>query len=316
MAILGIDIGGTRVKAGLVSGAGEVLRRLSVPTPSSLDAFTIALRRLIADLIADASQPEAIGFGCKGIIDFHTARIEVLPGTLHFLEGSNLADLAGLSIPVYADNDARTALAGEVAWGAGAGCRNVVMFTLGTGAGGGVLAEGQILRGEKGVAGHLGHITVDPDGPVCICGNHGCLETVFSAGAIESEAIGAAYRGCASALTRLYQQDPASLSCQAVFQAAAEGDSVALAIRDRAVKYLGASIAGLIHVFDPEKVILGGLISEAGDALFGPVREHVRWRTRVLLGREVPVVKAQVSDSVVGAAAVARLGCALAAPRA
>src|SRR6185369_8313568 len=205
--------------------------------------------------------------------------------------------------------DARVALAGEVVWGAAKGKRNIVMLTLGTGVGGALLVDGRIVRGEKGGAGLLGHMTVDPNGRFCDCGNRGCLETVFSARAIEAEALNAIYRGTESVLTERFKDDFSQLSCQTVFQVAAEGDKVALLIRDEATTTLAAAIAGLLHIFDPELVILGGQIVEAGDSLLEPLRNEVSWRTRRFLGRVVPIVPSAVQDSsgVVGAAALAQI---------
>jgi glucokinase len=210
-------------------------------------------------------------------------------------------------VPVRADNDARVALAGELLWGAAHGCRNAVLLTLGTGVGGAAVVEGNLLRGSFGAGAHLGHLTVDPDGAVCICGNRGCLETVFSARAIEAEAISAVLRGCASKLRLQYHDRIQKLTCQAVFDLAAEGDELAVAIRDRAVKYLAGAIAGIIFAFDPELVLVGGQIADAGDSLFTPLREQVHGRTRPYLRREVPVIATAIGDvsGVVGAAALA-----------
>jgi glucokinase len=178
------------------------------------------------------------------------------------------------------------------------------MLTLGTGVGGAILADGKILRGAGGVAGHLGHITVLPDGPVCICGNRGCLETLFSARAIEAEAFAAIQLGVKTSLLDSNSRPP---NCDEVFECARQGDKIACLIVERAVTVLGGAIAGLVHAFDPEVVILGGQITRAGDFLLDPLRREVDWRTRTLLRRRVPVVKAQVADpsGVVGAAALA-----------
>ena len=303
MAILGIDIGGTRLKAGLVDESGAVSGLTSVRTPATLAEFRAAMER-----IAGAQTGEGIGIGCKGIINAETTCVEVLPGTLHFLEGHLLSGFVPAAVTVRAENDARAALAGEMAWGAARGRRNAVMLTLGTGVGGGILADGRLLRGMRGVAGHLGHLTVDPDGQHCICGNRGCLETIFSARAIEAEAIAAVLRGCHSMLTEQFAGDPRAITCEAVFRAAAAEDEVARAIRDRAVKYLAGAVAGMFAAFDPEVVILGGQIAEAGPALFEPLQEQVTARARRLVGRDVPLVRAEVAESgVVGAAALLRI---------
>jgi len=304
MPILGIDIGGTRLKSGLVDDSGNLSNVTSMKTPGTLDDFRAAIARIVCSTPADA-----VGIGCKGIINSETTRVEVLPGTMHFLEGHILSGFVAREVPVQADNDARAALAGEVAWGAGRGRRNAVMLTLGTGVGGGILADGRLLRGAGGVAGHLGHLTVDPEGPVCICGNRGCLETVFSARAIEGNAIAAVLRGVHSRLTDEFSADPLAITCEAVFQAASAGDDLARAITGRAMQYLAGAIAGIFGAFDPEVVILGGQIAAAGPALFEPLQEQVTARARRLVGREVPLVPALIAESgVVGAAALVKFG--------
>ncbi|HSE20578.1 MAG TPA: ROK family protein [Pyrinomonadaceae bacterium] len=313
MYILGIDIGGTRLKLARVSHDGTILDRRIKETPTSLEDFSNTLTSLVNELIAGSDGPIAVGVGCKGVVDTYSSTVLRQPGTFRFLEGLNfprlLNPLFKRPVPVHADNDARVALAGEVVWGAAKGKRNVVMLTLGTGVGGALLIDGRIVRGEKGGAGLLGHITVDPNGRFCDCGNRGCLETVFSARAIEAEALNAVYRGTESLLTERFKDDISQLTCHAVFQAAAEGDKVALLIRDEATKTLAAAVAGLLHVFDPEVVILGGQIVEAGDSLLEPIRNEVSWRTKRFLGRVVPIVPSAVQDSsgVVGAAALTQI---------
>ncbi|HUJ20767.1 MAG TPA: ROK family protein [Bryobacteraceae bacterium] len=306
--LLGIDIGGTRIKAACVDESGSVVQARNVNTPACLDHFRDAVRELVKELIGPSSAIRSVGIGCKGIINPETTRVEVLPGTLHYLEGQVLAEVLSPALPagtrIGADNDARVALAGEVAWGAAQQCRNAVMLTLGTGVGGAVLAEGRILRGATGAAGHLGHLTLVPDGPLCICGNRGCLETLFSARAIESEAFAAIHRGVESRLLACATKTP---SCAEVFELAQQGDAVAADIVQRATKALGAALAGLALVFDPEMFILGGQISEAGDALLVPLRAEIAWRSRGMLRRDVPVVRSKLSDpsGVIGAAALA-----------
>jgi glucokinase len=227
---------------------------------------------------------------------------------VHYLEGELLSEIVApvlpAGIPITADNDARVALAGEVAWGVARECKDAVMLTLGTGVGGGILANGRILRGASGAAGHIGHLTMDPDGPLCICGNRGCLETLFSARTIESEAFAVIHRGVESRLSACQSKVP---TCAEVFALAAQGDAMARDIVDRATYVLGAALAGLAHVLDPEMIILGGQISAAGDALLEPLRKDVGWRARCLLRRDVPVVRSKLVDpsGVIGAAALA-----------
>jgi glucokinase len=314
MPILGIDIGGTRLKAGLVDERGNIVRKTAIETPTDLEALRASVTSVIQKLTAPGEVPIAVGVACKGIIDTSTATVVTLPGTFKFLEGVRLPDLVSPSFkeapPVYADNDARAALAGEIVWGAAKGRRNVIMLTLGTGVGGAVLVDGEIMRGASGAAGLLGHITITPQGRFCDCGNRGCLETVFSARAIEAEALHAIYRGCECLLTERFGKNVGGLNCKAVFDAAAEGDAVATAIRDEAIVALGAAVAGLLHAFDPELVILGGQIAEAKAALFEPLRRELSLRTKRYLSGTVPLVLPEVEDSsgIVGAAALTVLG--------
>lgn len=310
MYILGIDIGGTRLKIARVDHQGTILDRRICETPTNLEEFSTTLTSQVNELIDGSDGPLAVGIGCKGVIDTFSATVLRQPGTFSFLENLNfrrlLNPLFKRPVPVHADNDARVALAGELVWGAAQGKKNVVMLTLGTGVGGGLLVDGRIVRGETGAAGLIGHLTIEPNGRFCDCGNRGCLETVFSARAIEAEALNAVYRGTESLLTERFKHDLSLITCQAVFEAAADGDHVAKTIRDEATSTLGAAIAGLLHIFDPELVILGGQIAEAGDSLLEPIREEVSWRTKRFLGRTVPIVRSQVQDSsgVVGAAAL------------
>lgn len=307
---LGVDIGGTRIKAGLVDRSGALTRCEAVPTPESLTEFRSTLEAM-ARRIGEGSVVEGVGIGCKGIIRPSDTFVECLPGTLDYLEGTRLADFVSPFVSggavISADNDARAALAGEMTFGAAKGRRHALMLTLGTGVGGAVLSNGELLRGCRGAGGHAGHLTVDPDGPWCICGNRGCLETRFSSRAIELEAVAAIHRGCDSLLRQRYHNDPLSVTCEAVFACAAEGDVVARAIRDQALKYLSGALAGMLHMLDPEIVILGGQIAAAGEMLFQPLRQDVEQRTKRLLGRAVPIVPAAVGDQsgVVGAASLA-----------
>lgn len=309
MVVLGIDIGGAQIKAGMVDESGAILASRTIPTPSELDVFIPSLHDVIRWLREATSPPDGVGVGCKGIINPDTTEVELLHGGLHYLQGLRLSDIVGLpeEVPVFADNDARVAMAGEQVWGAARGRSDAMMLTLGMGVGGAVIVNGRLLRGHTGVAGHLGHITVEPDGAPCSCGNRGCLETVFSARAIEGQAWAAVHRGCASSLTRLFRDQPQLATCRTVFQAAREGDEVAKLIVTGAIAKLAAGIAGLLHVFDPEIVIVGGHVADAGTDLLDPLQEQVWSRSRGLLGRDVPIAPQQVADhsGIVGAAGLA-----------
>ncbi len=307
MVVLGIDIGTVTTKAGIVDEQGAILASRTIQTAGDLDGFIPGLQDAIRWLTQATAQPAAVGVGCKGIIDPDSTRVEVLPGSLHFLEGQVLSKLVGMpsEVPVFADNDARVALAGELMWGAARGHSNVVMLSLGAGVGGAAMINGQLLRGHGGMAGNMGHITVDPEGPVCFCGNQGCLETAFSARAIEGEGWAAVHRGCVSTLTRLFREQPQLATCRTIFQAAREGDEVSITIVSRAMSRLAAATASLLSLFDPELLIVGGMMADA--ELLELLQDEVWRRSRNLLGRQVPLVEQQVADrsGIVSAAGLA-----------
>jgi len=289
-----------------VDEKGAILASRTVEMPGDIEGFLPSLHDAIRWLMEATALPAGAGVGCKGIIDPDSTRVEMLPGALHYLEGLRLSELVGLpaDVPVFADNDARAALAAEMVWGAARGRQNVLMLTLGKGVGGAALVDGRLLRGHSGVAGQLAHTMVDLNGPVCSCGNRGCLETVFSARAIEGEAWAAVHRGCSSTLTRLFREQPQLATSRTIFQAAREGDELAQEITQKAIRGLAAAIAGLLHVFDPEAVIVGGPVADAGADLLVPLQEQVWNSSRGLLGREVPLLEQQVADKsgIVGAA--------------
>lgn len=305
---LGFDLGGTQIKAGIVDAQGRVVAARKEATPGTIESFRTTLQSMTRTLLAESPEPViGAGFASKGIIDPQTTRVIANPGPTVFLENRTLASLVADALPpgcvIAGDNDARAALAGEVEWGAAKGLSDALMFTLGTGVGGGVLAGGRMIRGAGGIAGHLGHVSVNPWGADCICGGRGCIETMFSARAIESAASEVLHRGVDTALRDSPTRPP---TCEYVFALAQQGDGVARHIIDRAITALAAAMAGLVHALDPEAIIVGGQIAEAGDYLFEKLRLELAWRTRKFLRREIPLVPAQVKDAIAGAAALVR----------
>lgn len=284
--VVGVDIGATAIKAALVDLSGDPFKSFHEPSPRSAEALHDFVHSVLNAAGADV---RGVGIGCRGVIDTATSRVNSLPGELNYLEGQLLADVVDApGVPVLADNDARTALVAEVLWGAARGRRNVVLLTLGTGVGGAVLADGTMLRGASGAAGHLGHVTLDQHGGLCICGNYGCIETRFSSRAIESDYLAHLHRAAPTKLSRGQAGQPPST--QEIFRAAAEGDESARCVIDRALKSLTAAVVSVLHIFDPEVLIIGGNIAEAKAQLLDPIRSEIAQRTRILLGREVPIV--------------------------
>ncbi len=299
--ILGIDLGGTNLKAGLVGSDGKLLAHTMMSLPLSADD----LRHEMSNLTSTwRGAFHGIGFSCKGVTDRNFDRLLHSPGDLKFLEGGSFRDLLGsdlTAMPLYAENDAKNALLAEVCWGKAKGYRNVVMVTLGTGVGGAVLIEGKLFRGAHGVAGHLGHMTVDFEGKECICGHKGCVETIFSARSIEAAFFDEVHRGLHSRLDK-------SAKCDQIFSAAAEGDEVASRVVHRACTALAATLADIVHAFDPEIIILSGQVASSGERLLARLRDELRRRTRFFVGEDIPLIisESPVYGGVLGAAALVR----------
>ncbi len=257
---IGVDIGGTAIKAAIVGLRGDLLESFHEPSPRTVSA----LHDFVHSVLKRAKVPvRGIGIGCKGIIDAASSRVKSCPGDLCFLEGQLLSEvIAAGDLPVCAENDARM--------------------------GGAALVDGAIFHGAGGAAGHLGHVTLDPRGGLCICGSYGCLETHFSSRAIESDYWAHMHRAAPAKLS--VGSDGRRPDAEAIFRAAANGDESACCVIDRALEYLAAAIVNFLHIFDPEIFILGGNIAAAGPQLIAPIRDKIAQRTKILLGREVPIV--------------------------
>lgn len=305
--IIGADVGGTAVKYVVVDAAGEIVSRGEVATdPASPDA---TLATLAADVDV-GGELAGVGLACAGIVDPDAGTLGRAPN-LRGWEGSDLDGAvvrAFGEVPVALANDVNAALAGEWRLGAGRGARDLVMLALGTGVGGGVLVNERIVVGSRCGAGEIGHVVVDPDGPVCGCGNRGCLEAFAGA------------RGLATAARRLAedgQDDPElTVLCagddgptpRRLADLAAAGNGAARDIFANAGRMLGVAVGGLINILDPDLVIVGGGVARAGDLILEPCR---RTASRIVLceaAKGTPVVAAELGHraAALGAAVLVR----------
>jgi glucokinase len=275
---IGIDIGGTNIKAVAVTPEGEPLRRATAPTEDGREAWRDRIRDLLAEMAADHGEPEGIGIAAPGFADPSGRSIAWMQGRTEFVQGLNWAEFLGRSGGVPVLNDANAALLGEVWMGAASGARDVILLTLGTGVGGGALVGGRLLRGHIGRGGHLGHTSLDPDGGRDITGTPGSLED-----AIGDHTVAARSKGRFT-------------GTQALVKAHLEGDEFASEVWLRSVKALAAALTGFINVLDPEVAILGGGIAKAGAALFEPLRAYLdEWEWRPI-GTQVRVVPALLGE--------------------
>jgi glucokinase len=274
MHAIGIDIGGTKIAGALVDADGQIVLEERVPSPAGdPEAMVDAVVGLIERLSANH---EVIGAGvaAAGFIDAEQSTIIYAPNISWRNEPFKAKLEAKLSIPVIIENDANAAGWAEFRYGAGRGYKHMIMLTIGTGVGGAVIADSQMLRGGFGIAGELGHIRVVPDGLLCGCGQHGCLESYASGSALLRAAKELAGSGDPEgARLREIEAEAGKLTGLEVYQAILEGDKGALRILGELGAWLGQAIGSLVAVLDPEVVVIGGGVSAAGDLLLDPIRE-------------------------------------------
>jgi glucokinase len=308
---IGIDIGGTKIAAGVVSAGGHILHREVLPTPSaeSQDSMLDVLGGIIGRLRERYPQVGAIGVGAAGMVEWPNGYIRWAPNN-HYHElplRDLLAELTGL--PVVVENDANAAAAAEGLFGSGAGCRDSVTLTVGTGIGGGIILNSQLHRGQAGIGAEVGHLIVNPNhGPPCACGATGCLETMASGTALGRAGRHAAAADPAGVLATL-AGGPERVAGETVYNAARYGDPTAHELFRQLGYWLGVGIASLINVLDPQVVILGGGIGvSAGDLVLAPARAAAERfafaRTRRALP---PIVQARLGADagLIGAAILA-----------
>ncbi|MEY2674990.1 MAG: hypothetical protein RL645_1356 [Actinomycetota bacterium] len=310
MHAIGIDIGGTKIAGALVDEDGSIVRELRVPTPAQ---DTQALTRAVADLInqlAEGEEVSGVGIAAAGFIDADQANIVYAPNLSWRNEPFKANVEALIDLPVILENDANAAGWAEYRFGAGKGYKHMVMLTIGTGVGGAVIVDSHMLRGGFGIAGELGHIRMVPDGVLCGCGQHGCLESYGSGSALLRSARELAASGDPlGARLRELEVENGQLTGTEVYAAIVERDPGALQILRELGTWIGQAIGSLVAVLDPEIVVIGGGVSAAGDLLLDPIREaylaHLPARG---FRPELKIVAAEfVNDAgVVGAADLVR----------
>ncbi len=280
---LGLDLGGTSVKGVALDTASQLRARFEQPFDLARPmAFAAAVAEVVAKATAQLGTPERIGLSAPGIADRDGRRIAYMPGRFVGLEGLAWDEFLNRTDGVPVLNDAHAALFGEVGLGAGRGSANVIMITLGTGVGGAVMADGRLLRGHTGKAGHLGHLSLDPNGAPDICGAPGSLEDAIGNHNIQIRTGGR--------FTTTLE----------LIRAVETGDAAARDVWHRSVRALAAALASLGNVLDPEVAIIGGGIARGGETLFRPLREYLdqmEWRPGRVGLRIVPAELGEVAGA-------------------
>ncbi|HEX7243043.1 MAG TPA: ROK family protein [Longimicrobiaceae bacterium] len=315
--VVGVDLGGTNIVVGLLPlEGGEVLGLRSMPTDSVRGAkFVVdrivgmvehAIQEVLAEHGGTRDQVAGVGIGSPGPLDRGTGTVINTPnlGWRNF----PLRDLISnaVHLPATLDNDANCATYGEWWLGAGRGTRALVGFTLGTGIGGGIVLDGEIYHGCSDVAGEIGHMTIDSNGRKCKCGNYGCLEQYASGPAIALRAVEGIEAGAETVLVDMVGGKMDDITAATVYEATVQGDPYATEVMKDTAKFLGAGIASIINILNPEMVVIAGGVTRAGDTLFDPLRAEVRRRAFKSAQECCRIVPAELPGTagVVGAAAV------------
>lgn len=309
--VIGVDLGGTNARAALITPEGRIVRQARRPSlqehapDATLGQIVEACREVIAAEGIDTSQVGGVGIGLPGIMDIATGICFWSPNFAQWQDvpiGPTVG--AGLGIPAYILNDAKCAALGELVYGAGKGVRNMVMITLGTGIGGAFVVDGRLLIGPNGSIGEVGHHTIDPQGPRCGCGNFGCWEAICARDAIIACTDRKLQAGRPSLLRELVARG--GVTPELVSRAAAAADAVALEVLDEIGFHIGIGVSNLINMLNPERFVIGGGISQAGELLFAPIRRTVDQRAVPLQRKTAEIVPALLGDNagVMGAAAL------------
>ena len=306
MYYIGIDLGGTNIAVGIVNEACEMIKKGSVPTGRlrSFSEITKDMGALCKQLMHEAgildAEIVAIGIACPGSIGLDGKSVGYA-NNIPSLNGEPLCDVMNQYFPaakVYIANDADAAAYGEMICGAAKGEKDVIMITLGTGVGGGIIIDGKIYAGFNNAGGELGHMVIVADGAPCTCGRCGCWEGYASATALIQQTAETIKQFPESVIHEMIQGDIANITGKTAFDALQQGDAAGGAIVEQYVEYVGIGAANLINIFQPKKLVVGGGVSKAGEPLLAPLRQYVRKNT---YGVEIDgIPRTEIVEAVLG----------------
>ncbi|WP_416828415.1 ROK family glucokinase [Ectobacillus polymachus] len=311
--LIGIDLGGTTVKFAILTMNGNIQLKWSIETDIENEGKNIipniieSINHRLNLYGLSANDFLGIGMGSPGIVDREKGTV-IGAYNLNWSTLQPVKELieAGTSIPFYLDNDANVAALGESWKGAGEGVANVAFVTLGTGVGGGIIAEGKLIHGFAGSAGEIGHLIVEPNGYQCTCGNQGCLETVASATGVVRLARDLSGEFAGESELKWLIDDGQEVTSKTVFDLAKRGDRLAIIIVDKFYYYLGLACGNIANVLNPEAIVIGGGVSAAGDMLLKGVKEYFHKFTFPQVRTSTKVKLAQLGNDagVIGAASL------------
>jgi len=313
--VIAVDLGGTQLRVVAWSGGRQMIARRAEPTKAS-EGLDPVLERMVASVrsVGDEvgwDRVRAVGVSAPGPLDPWRGVImwaPNLPGWKDVPLGERLSQ--AVNRPVFLGNDANLAALAEQRHGAGQGHTDMVYLTVSTGIGGGIISDGRLIIGRSGLGAEVGHMTVEAHGPVCNCGNIGCLEAMASGTALARQAREIVAAGIRSRIADLVNGDPARITAKIIHDAADDGDPVAVDLWRKAGVYLGVGIVNLMYLFSPSAIVIGGGLTKAGDLLLAPMRVTVRQRIKEVYWRNCNIVSPALGDdvSLIGAATLAMEG--------
>jgi glucokinase len=315
-SIIAVDVGGSKIMAAAFSEDGHVLARDIVPTQVKdgvnkvISRLSSSIETLLDQNITEVDRLSGIGIACAGGVDSERGIVVTPSPNLPDWMNIHLADIirGRFNTNTFVVNDASAAALGESRFGAGKGAKNIVLLTVGTGIGGGIIINDELYLGARGGAGEFGHMSIDVNGPRCGCGNLGCLEMMASGKAIARETVARLKSGEKSVMTEMMEGKIEDITTETIAIAANGGDALAKDVMDRAAYFLGIGVVNLVNIFNPDMVIIGGGMSELGEMLIGPSRRLVKERAFSISSQAVRIVTAQLGNEagIYGAAAYVR----------
>jgi glucokinase len=307
-SVIAIDVGGTGTKGAIVDRDGDILLRVERRTDPS--AGTKSILTAVEELLQRAAEVnavvESVGIGAAGFIDARSGSVTFAPNLVYDDPHVAAAVYAQVGLPVIVDNDANAAAWGERAFGTAVGSDNVVMLTLGTGIGSGIIVDGRLVRGHTGAGAELGHTVVNSDGPLCNCGLKGCLEQFASGQAIARMGMQAAQENPDSSIIA-FSGSLDGITAEHVAKAARQLDEPAREVMRDAGRYLGIGMSNIANLFDPEIIVLTGGVLRAGEPFLGPARDTLVAMTDAQRRRPLRLDKSSLDrdTGILGAAALA-----------
>jgi len=296
-----VDLGGTNIKCALADADGTVVASESVPTDSheGPDSVIARMAGLVNRLASGLGvRPEAVGIGVPGLVDLEAGITRFFPNLpTQWRDVPVRAKMEPVvGCPVFLLNDVRTATLGEMAFGHGREVASFLFFAIGTGIGGGIVIDGKLRLGPLGAAAEMGHQTIIPDGPLCGCGNRGCMETLANGPAISAAGVRLLRNGLAPKLHEIAAGDLNRVTPETMAAAAVAGEATVADEIRRAAEYLGIGIANMVTALHPDLVVIGGGVSHLGELLLVPIRKVLRQRVRMFPAETVPVKISQLGD--------------------